>query len=210
MKRRIGILLTGCGAYDGSDAHEAVLSILAVQRAGHEPVPLALEADQFHTVDHTTAQEVEAVQPRNQLVESARLVRGKIYSLKEISPKLLEGIILVGGQGAVKNLLSGFGTMEQREPTPELADFLRAVHAAGGVIAAISLAEFVVSEIFGAWPDGKGCFDLAPTEVLVDEKRRLLLTPGFTQASSTLELMQGIEGICNELLTCIEKNAEDR
>jgi enhancing lycopene biosynthesis protein 2 len=208
MKRRIGILLSGCGGYDGSDAHEAVLSMLAVQRAGHEALPLALDADQFHTVDHTTAQETEAAKPRNQLVESARLVRGKVYALKEISPKLLDGLILVGGQGAVKNLLTGFGTMEAREPDPEVAEFLRAVHSAGGTIAAISLAEFVVAETIGPWHEGKGCFDLEPTEVFVDEERKLLLTPGYTRASSIQELWQAIEAICSEMFTLIDKDEE--
>ena len=209
MKRRIGLLLTGCGAYDGSDAHEAVLSMLAVQRAGHDVLPLALDAAQFHTVDHTTAQEMQGAGPRNQLLESARLIRGKIYTLQEISPKLLHGIILVGGQGAVKNLLSGFGTMDARKPNPELAEYLRAIHSAGGVIAAISLAEFVVCEIIGPWPNAKGCFDLGPAEALVDEERRLLLTPGYTQASTPLELMQGIENLCNEMFTLLDKNESD-
>lgn len=145
MRHRVGILLGGCGAYDGTDPHEATLLILALQERGCDVVPLALERPQFHTVDHATGQE-SAGQERDQFVESARLVRGKLYPISEISPKLLDALVLPGGQGTAKNFMSGFGTLEAREVVPELAAFLRGVHEAGGIIAAVSLAEFLVSE----------------------------------------------------------------
>ena len=32
--KRIGVILSGCGVYDGSEIHEAVLALLAIERAG--------------------------------------------------------------------------------------------------------------------------------------------------------------------------------
>jgi len=148
MKRRIGVLLAGCGAYDGTDPQEAVLSLLAIQSAGHEPVFLSLEGQQLHVVDHTTTREVEG-EARQLFLESARLVRGRLYPLNEISPKLLSGLILPGGQGPVKNLCMGFGALEPRQAVPEVGEFLMAAHTSGTVIGAISLAEFLVSTVFG-------------------------------------------------------------
>jgi len=206
VKRRAGVLLCGCGAYDGTDPHEAILAMLSLQEAGLEVVPLALDGPQFHSVDHTTALEQEGA-PRAMLVESARLVRGKLYSLQEISPKLLELLIIPGGQGPVKSLLSGFSSRDDRRLNPEVEAFLLGVHQAGGVLGAISLAEFVVSAALGPWPGEKGCFDLAPEEVLVDRKMRRVLTPGHTVATSLPQLAQGIRNLIGAMLALLDEKA---
>jgi enhancing lycopene biosynthesis protein 2 len=204
MKRRIGVLLTGCGAYDGTDPHEAVLTMLAIQEAGDEPVPLALDQPQLHVVEHLTAQEVEGAS-RNMMAEASRLVRGKLYLLQDISPKLLDGLIIPGGQGPAKSLLTGFGTSSPREILPEVGAFLREVHQTGAPLGAISLAEFVLGDLLGPWPDGKGCFDLAPTEVLVDQEKLRVLTPGYTLCSGLPELLSGIRALVQALKVLIEQ-----
>jgi enhancing lycopene biosynthesis protein 2 len=205
MKRRIGILLAGCGTYDGSDPHEAVLSMLAAQRMGHEVIPLVIEGQQFHVVDHTTGTQVEGA-VREQMAEAARLVRGKLYVLKDMSPRLLDGLILPGGQGTLKNLLHAFDNEAGRKSLDAgLQAFLLEMNRAGGVIGAVSLAEFVISEVFGPWPEGKGCFDLKPEEVLVDRERRLLLTPGYTLANSLSQLYTGIENLCAEMCRLLDE-----
>lgn len=204
MKLRAGVLLCGCGAYDGTDPHEAILSMLSLQGAGIEVIPLAYGSPQFHVVDHTTALEQEGA-TRSMLVESARMVRGKLYSLEEISPKLLELLIIPGGQGPVKSLLSGFSTQEERRLQPDIEAFLLGVHRAGGILGAISLAEFILSSAFGPWPDGKGCFDLAPDEVLVDHDLGRVLTPGYTLATSLPQLAQGIENMVSAMVKLLNE-----
>ena len=201
MKRRIGVFLSGCGALDGSDVHEAVFALLAIQRAGHEAVALALDRPLMHCVNHASGQEEEG-QTRSQFAEAARLSRGKVYTPAELSPKLLDGLVLVGGQGALKNWLKDFGA----GPVlcdPELEAFVKECHEAGGVIGAISLAEFAVSAVLGPWPEGKGCLDLGAAGVLVDAGGRKVLTPGHTLASNLAELYQGIEALVAEMLTLI-------
>lgn len=194
MKHRLGILLSGCGALDGTDPHEAVLLMLAAEEAGFEVVPLAMTGPQMHVVDHTTAQEIEG-QSRQMLQEGSRLVRGKIHLVEEISPKLLEALVIPGGQGPVKSYFSDISTASGRVVVPELAQFIRDVHSAGGVVAAISLAEFIVSDVLGPWPDGKGCFDIPPDGVLVDEEGRKILAPGYTTAASLPQLFAGMRNL---------------
>ena len=70
---RIGVLLSGCGLYDGSEIHEAVLTLLALDRAGAEIVCMAPDTDQYHVVNHMTQEVME--EKRNVLVESARIAR---------------------------------------------------------------------------------------------------------------------------------------
>jgi enhancing lycopene biosynthesis protein 2 len=199
VKRRAGVLLCGCGAFDGTDPHEAVLSMLCLQEAGLEVVPLVFDGPQFHVVDHTTAQEQEG-QARQMMSESARLVRGKLYSLQEISPKLLEMLVIPGGQGPVKSLLTGFGSQEERCIVPEVLSFFGGFHDSGGVFGAISLAEFVLSAALGPWPEGKGCFDLGPEDVLVDPAQGRVLAPGHTQATSLPQLARGIRNLIEAMV----------
>jgi enhancing lycopene biosynthesis protein 2 len=51
---KIGVLLSGCGVYDGTEIHEAVLTLLALDRAGAEIICMAPNIDQYHVVNHIT------------------------------------------------------------------------------------------------------------------------------------------------------------
>jgi len=99
---KIGVLLSGCGVYDGTEIHEAVLTLLALDRAGAEIVCMAPDIDQYHVVNHVTQEVTE--EKRNVLVESARIARGEIKDLKDVRAKDLDGLIIPGGFGAAKNL----------------------------------------------------------------------------------------------------------
>ncbi len=207
LKRRVGILLTGCGAYDGSDPHESVLAMLAFQEAGIEVVPLVHDALQFHVVDPTTGQEVDG-ESRRMMLESARLVRGKLWTIEELSPKLLDGLILPGGQGPVKSLMQNFNPKEEPGVLPAIKEFLEGCHKAGAVLAAISLSEFLLTALFGPWPGDRGCFDLGPEDVLVDRDNWRLLTPGYTLATSLPQLNRGIRNLRDAMIQLMDEDVE--
>ncbi|MEA3230612.1 MAG: isoprenoid biosynthesis protein ElbB, partial [Thermodesulfobacteriota bacterium] len=76
MGKKIGVLLSGCGVYDGSEIHEAVLTMLFLDRAGAEIVCMAPDMPQRHVINHITNEAV--AEERNVLVESARIARGDI------------------------------------------------------------------------------------------------------------------------------------
>ena len=84
MAKKIGVILSGCGVYDGSEIHEAVITLLALDRAGAEAVCMAPDAAQLHVVNHLTG-EVATGERRNILVEAARIARGKIRNISEIT-----------------------------------------------------------------------------------------------------------------------------
>ena len=44
MAKQIGVILAGCGVMDGSEIHEAVLTLLAIDRAGAQAACLAPDA----------------------------------------------------------------------------------------------------------------------------------------------------------------------
>jgi enhancing lycopene biosynthesis protein 2 len=184
---------------DGTDPSEAILLIAAIQFSGHEPVILSIAGNQFHVVDHLSGEEMEGV-TRSILQESARLYRGKIHLLADISPKLLDAIIIPGGQGPIKNFMGSEDHGKNVHICPEVEKFLKEVHENGGSIGAVSLAEFVLTRIFGPFPEGKGCLEIGATEVVVDEDRKMFLTPGNLTAKDLVELQLGLRALVSAIL----------
>tara|TARA_R110002050_G_scaffold149463_1_gene276111 strand:+ start:165408 stop:166091 length:684 start_codon:yes stop_codon:yes gene_type:complete len=98
---RIGILLSGSGVYDGSEIQEAVFSLLAVAENGGEALFMAPNVNQMHVINHLTGEAMD--ESRNVLTESARIARGDIEDLVNISFNDMDGLIIPGGFGTAKN-----------------------------------------------------------------------------------------------------------
>ncbi|MFT4526243.1 MAG: enhancing lycopene biosynthesis protein 2 [Bacteroidia bacterium] len=102
MSKKVGVLLSGCGVYDGSEIQESVFTLLAIAENGGEAVCMAPNKDQHHVLDHTTGNEMN--EQRNVLVEAARIARGEISDLATINITELDALVIPGGFGAAKNL----------------------------------------------------------------------------------------------------------
>lgn len=206
MKLRVGILLAGCGAIDGSDPQETVLLQLAFQELGHETVCLSLDAPQFHVADHTTTLEISDYN-RNQFQESQRLVRGKLHQLCDIAPALLDILVIPGGQGPIKSWLSAASADEPRVLHPEIETFLRAFRAKGGILGVVSLSEFIATALEGEWADGRGALDLAPEETFVEPDKGRALCPGNLSARDLPQLQAGIRRFAKEVADLAKRRA---
>ncbi len=196
---KVGILLSGCGLYDGTEVAEAVLAALALERGGARPVYLAPEIPQMHTVDHTTGSEIEG-EVRQVLVEAARLARGKVKGLGEQYPGELMALIIPGGHGAVKNLMTNFAALgARRELHPPVHALLTDLAGRKAPIGSISLGRTVVQTFFGEPLSGEE-MQMAAGDVVVDEERRLAFTPGFLTGASLAEVASGIEKMIAAIL----------
>ena len=102
MHGKVAVLLSGCGVYDGTEIHEAVLTLLALNEAGIEYQCIAPDINQHHVINHTNGEEMP--ETRNVYFESARIARGNIRKLTDISPEDFAALIMPGGFGAAKNL----------------------------------------------------------------------------------------------------------
>lgn len=98
----IGVVLSGCGVYDGSEIQEAVSVLLAIEQNGGDYVCYAPNINQHHVINHKTGEETGEI--RNVLVESARIARGNISDVATAKISLLDGLVIPGGFGAAKNL----------------------------------------------------------------------------------------------------------
>lgn len=96
------VILSGSGVYDGSEIHEAVLTLLTLEEEGIEYQCTAPDVDQAHVVNHTNGEEMD--EKRNVFVEAARIARGNITELVNAKTEEFDALIIPGGFGAAKNL----------------------------------------------------------------------------------------------------------
>lgn len=101
-KAKLAVLLAGCGVYDGSEIHEAVLTLLAVAEAGADYQCIAPDKAQYHTINHLNGE--QEANSRNVLQEAARIARGDIRALSEVAAADYDALLIPGGFGAAKNL----------------------------------------------------------------------------------------------------------
>lgn len=97
----IGVLLSGCGVYDGTEIHEAVFTLYELAVHNQHVVCIAPDAPQLQVVNHATGDTQQ--EQRNMLVESARITRGNITSIANIDATTLDALVIPGGFGTAKN-----------------------------------------------------------------------------------------------------------
>ncbi len=207
MKKKIGVVLSGCGVYDGSEIHEAVFTLLAIDQNGAEAVCMAPDID-LAEVNHCTVTETGA--KRNVLVESARIARGNIRDLKDVRATDLDAVIFPGGFGAAKNLCNFAAKGPAAVVSPEVARLVREMVAAGKPIGAICIAPALIALILGkefapqltigndagtaAAINATGsCHVECPvTEFVIDRKNKIVSTPAYMLAERISESAAGI------------------
>lgn len=197
--RRVGVLLSGCGPYDGSDVEETVLLLLALRRKGFRPLFLAPDVAQADVVNHATGETEEAAPPRRALVEAARLARGVVHAVTEVAASELDALVIPGGMGAVRTLCEpGPGPLGGGPPRPEIASLLDAMSRRGAPVGAIGLARVVVSRHRGEALD-PASLSADPREVVSQAEGAVLFTPGFMGCDSMTDVAQGIERMVDAL-----------
>jgi enhancing lycopene biosynthesis protein 2 len=107
MSSRVGVVLSGCGVFDGSEITEAVAILIALDRRKAKIICMAPNIAQSETINHTTKKPDS--QNRRVLEESARIARGNIRDIAGVRAEELDAMIFPGGYGAAKNL-STFAT----------------------------------------------------------------------------------------------------
>jgi enhancing lycopene biosynthesis protein 2 len=204
----IGVLLGGCGHYDGTDVHELAFTLLAVEAAGERTILLAPDIPQERTVDHLSGDEVQ--ESRNVLRESARLARRPIRSLEAVRHDELEALLIPGGYGPVVNFSSGFARPgATRRMHPGIEAFLRRVLDDGKPIGCVSLGEVPVRTVLGddieIPPPPAG-----PQALTIDRQRSIVHTPGFTAFTRLVDVRAGIEAMVAEVLRMVRERRGDR
>lgn len=143
-KKKIAVLLSGCGVYDGSEIHEATLTLLAIDQSGADWFCVAPNINQHHVINHLNGEEMD--ETRNVLTESARIARGNIKDLKDISPADFDGLAIPGGFGAAKNLTQWAFNGPEGDINPDVRRIINETLHADKPIAAMCMGPTVIAK----------------------------------------------------------------
>ncbi|WP_049293794.1 isoprenoid biosynthesis glyoxalase ElbB [Franconibacter helveticus] len=212
--KKIGVVLSGCGVYDGSEIHEAVITLLAIARNDAQAVCFAPDKPQTDVINHLTGEKM--TESRNVLVEAARIARGEVRPLADARADELDALIVPGGFGAAKNL-STFATGGAEciiEPT--LKALTQAMHVAGKPLGFICIAPAMLPKMLPAPLRLTIGTDIDTAEVIeemggehvscpaddivVDEDNKVVTTPAYMVAKRIDEAAAGIEKLVARVL----------
>lgn len=215
-KKKIGVLLAGCGVKDGSEIHEATLTLYFLDKQGAEAVCLAPDKDQLDVVNHVAG--TPSTEKRNVMVEAARIARGSIVDLKTVRASDLDAIIIPGGFGAAKNLCTFATEGANCEVDRDVAKLLREMHREKKPIGALCIAPAVVARLFGAEMAPELTIGTDPgtasalekmgakhkaagvNEIVVDNRNRMVTTPCYMLAQSIKDVGDGAEKLVAKIM----------
>lgn len=212
--KKIGVVLSGCGVYDGSEIHEAVLTLLALSRQGAEAVCFAPDKSQADVINHLTGEPM--AETRNVLIEAARIARGAVQPLAQADASTLDALIVPGGFGAAKNLSTFASEGAECHVDPDLKRLAQALHTAGKPLGFICIAPAMLPRIFD-FPlrltigtdidtaeiveDMGGEHVPCPVDdIVVDEDNKIVTTPAYMLAQSIAEAATGIDKLVDRVL----------
>ena len=205
--KKIGVVLSGCGFRDGSEIHEAVCTLLAIDQAGAETICMAPDIE-LNEMDHCSMELTGA--KRKVLVEAARIARGKIRNITEVKATDLDALVFPGGFGAALNLCDFGQKGAAASVNPEVARLTREMYAAKKPIGAICIAPALIAAILGkeAAPtltigtDPGTAAEVEKTGAkhqncpadgfVVDQANKIVSTPAYMTANSISEVYEGI------------------
>ena len=214
--KKFAVVLSGCGVLDGSEIHEAVMTLYAITLSGSSYEIFAPDVNQHHVVNHLNGSEVD--QTRNVLVESARLARGKIKPLGDFSSDVFDAIIFPGGFGVAKNLSSWAFDGAGCSVNADVANAVRSMHRLHKPIGALCIAPVVIARILGGVTVtiGKDAATVKEietlgarhqmalqTQVVVDEKNMIFSTPCYMLDATIVDIAEGAKAIVSEMLKWI-------
>lgn len=222
-KAKIAIILAGSGVFDGSEIHEAVLTMLAIDEAGAEYQCFAPNTWQAKTVDHFTGETTALAgddENRNVLAESARIARGNIKPLSEFDAKKYDAIIFPGGFGAVINLSNFASKNDDCEIHEEVRKAIEDSYENELVIGAMCIAPVILAKVLankrvrvtiGFERDTANAIEKMgarhhskeATEICVDEENRVVTTPCYMMAKSISEVRQGTKNLVDKIIELI-------
>lgn len=146
-KPKFAVVLSGCGVYDGSEIHEAVMTLLAIDRQGGSAQCFAPDVGQMHVINHVVG--APSDDARNVLVESARIARGAILPLSQYKPADYDALAFPGGFGVAKNLCTFAVDGPNCTVNPEAEAAIVSTHAANKPIVALCIAPALVAKVLG-------------------------------------------------------------
>jgi len=215
---KVGVLLSGCGVYDGAEIQEAILTLLAIEEIGATYTCISIDAEQHHVVNHLTGEVMP--EKRNMMVEAARIARGAVKEIKSIQPADIDALVIPGGFGSAKN----FTTWAFNGPNGTIRDDVKLLLVnminVGKPIVALCVSPVVLAKAFegssvklnltigssaedspyeipmfevGLQATGAKTAEKTIREILVDRENKVITAPCYMMEASVLEIRNNIK-----------------
>ena len=225
---KIGILLSGCGVYDGAEIQESILAMLAVAETGNEYQCISVNKNQHHVVNHLTGEDMK--EERNMMVESARIARGDVKEISEITPANIDALIIPGGFGSAKNFSDWAFNGPEGTILPEVKLLLVNLINAGKPIAALCVSPILIAKALedsnihpnltlgntkdkspyeidgfhaGVQKTGSKTEERALKEVLIDKENKIITAPCYMMDANIVEIRDNIKLAVEELVKLV-------
>lgn len=212
-RKKFAVVLSGCGVFDGSEIHEAVMTLYAIMKNNGVYEIFAPDIPQKHVINHITGQEMK--EGRNVLVESARIARGKIRPLDEFRAEEFDSIIFPGGYGAAKNLSSFAFDGADLTVNPQVEKAVSDMADQGKPVGAVCIAPAIMAKILNQpvltigddRETASALESLGAThkntghgQVVVDEKYKLVTSPCYMLDATIVNVAEGADAVVKKLL----------
>ena len=220
MSKKIAVILSGCGVYDGAEIHESVITLLRLDQRGAQVECFAPEVAQLHVINHLTGEEMP--ESRNVLVESARIARGAVKNIGQANAADFDALIVPGGFGAAKNLSNFAVEGAGCSINPQVLALAEAFAEAGKPVGLICISPALAAKIYGpgvtctigndadtaAALDKMGATHVECTveDIVEDPARKLVSTPAYMLGKNISEVASGINKLVDRVLELTHEN----
>jgi enhancing lycopene biosynthesis protein 2 len=218
--KKVAVLLSGCGVYDGSEIIEASSILMSIHKYNLQFQCFSLNQNQMHVINHAKG-EVDGSSKRNMLEESSRISRGNIKELKELDFSDYSALIIPGGFGVAKNFCNFATEGEKMTVNEEIREIITKFHSHQKPIGACCISPILIAKVldkvtltlgkcgedfpysdsikvaesWGAVMEEKDC-----GEICVDEKNKIITTPAFMKETKNWnEIYEGMDKMVNSL-----------
>lgn len=213
---RVAVLLSGCGYLDGAEIHESVLCLLVLAQKGHEYHCFAPEIWQSLVKDHLTGK-VEETERRSVLKEAARIARGKISPLSELSVGEFDAIVIPGGFGVASNLSTFAQEKEKCSVNEEVKEKIYQFYREKKPIGATCISPVVIAKIFQGTAEltmtlggnkksndylekmGMKAVEKTSREIAEDKEHKIFTTPAYMGEDDLAGMFEGIKMVIEKM-----------
>jgi len=219
-QKKVAVILSGCGVYDGAEIHESVITLLRLDQRGAQAQCFAPNIAQMHVINHLTGEEMP--ESRNVLVESARIARGEVKDIREANVEDFDALIVPGGFGAAKNLSDFAVKGAECTVQPDVLALAEAFAEASKPVGLMCISPAMAAKIYGPGvictigndadtatvvnKMGAPHQECDVSDIVEDKARKLVSTPAYMLAQSISEAASGINKMVDRVLELTHEN----
>ena len=219
-QKKVAVILSGCGVYDGAEIHESVITLLRLDQRGAHVQCFAPNIAQMHVINHLTGEEMN--ESRNVLVESARIARGEVKDIREANVEDFDALIVPGGFGAAKNLSDFAVKGAECTVQPDVLALAEAFAEASKPVGLMCISPAMAAKIYGPGvictigndadtatvvnKMGATHQECDVSDIVEDKARKLVSTPAYMLAQSISEAASGINKMVDRVLELTHEN----